>query len=102
VKRRNRPEVRRCGSGELPMAVQRSQSPPGAFRAGVAAAQSGYGGRGRGGSFTVAHSQQHEDVLARMDAHDRRIAALEDLDPTTYDTSAGTVKKPGPQNYGED
>jgi hypothetical protein len=78
------------------MAVQRSQSQPGQFRAGVAAAQAG---RGRTGMFYSAHSQQHADALSRMDDHERRLASLEALDPTTFDAETGMMKPPGPQNY---
>ena len=81
------------------MTVQRSQSSPGQFRAGVAAAQSGYGGRGRNGSFYSAHSQQHDDALARMDDHQRRIAALEAMDPTTMHAATGEIEPPGPEYY---
>ena len=81
------------------MAVQRSQSQPGQFRAGVAAAQAGGGGRGRDGSFYSAHSQQHTDALDRMDAHERRIAALEALDPSTYHAETGEMLKPGSQHH---
>ena len=83
------------------MAVQRSQSSPGQFRAGVAAAQAGYGGRGRGHTFESAHSDQHEQMLASMDDHQRRIAALEDMDPTTMHAATGQIEPPGPEYYME-
>jgi hypothetical protein len=71
------------------------------FARAVASAQAGYGGRGRDGSFYQAHSQQHTDTLDRMDAHDRRLAALEALDPSTFHAATGKVLEPGPQNSGE-
>jgi hypothetical protein len=71
------------------------------FARAVASAQAGYGGRGRDGSFREAHSQQHTDAMDRMDTHDRRLAALEALDPSTLHAATGEIEKPGPQNFGE-
>lgn len=78
------------------MAVQRSASQPGQFGRAVAAAQAG---RGRGGTFYSAHNDQHTEMLDRMDEHGRRLAALEELDPTTFHAETGMMKPPGPQNY---
>lgn len=81
------------------MAVQRSESSPGLFKQAVARAQAGYGGRGRDGTFDEAHTDMHANALRRLSEHDQRLAALEALDPSTFDAATGKLKEPGPQNF---
>lgn len=82
------------------MAVKRSESAPGQFKQAVRAAQAGYGGRGRNGTFDSAHSDLHSDHAGQLSDHDQRLKTLEALDPTTFDASTGKIKKPGAANFG--